>query len=399
MKIAVFTDAYYDAVGGIVSSIRAQKQALEAEGHKVVVFGPGFLGPKESIVPTCRFFKATGMPVAKNPRKVEKWVKQMEDFREFDLVHVHYEAGCSLAGMRLARKFKKPLIVTMHGREDAAVSVNIPWGFRTLTGTVMNLAHALYLPHKTRVKKDGYLASTSARAKMWEMMVNHANYADLVLTPSQHFKKKLRHYGVTKPIKVVSNGVADKLVERKVPVRELKAGDSLKLVWASRISREKRMLEFLKALALVEVPVEMVAFGNGNELKKAKRFAQKMGLKVDFRGTSPQKEIFEEMKRAHLSVLASYDFDNQSVALLEAEAAGLPVFICDPDQAEVVASGGQILADGPGAKEMAAALEKLYRQPEKIRAMSEEMIKHRDEIKQSRVLKDLVKIYTARIKK
>ena len=42
MKIAIFTDCYLDLIGGIASSIEAQKTALENRGHTVYVFSTGF---------------------------------------------------------------------------------------------------------------------------------------------------------------------------------------------------------------------------------------------------------------------------------------------------------------------------------------------------------------------
>ena len=111
MKIAIFSDVYLDVPGGIVSSINAQKEGLEKAGHEVVIFSPGFAGRKREpgvyVVPTCKVLRLNKAPVAHRPGIVEKWIlKQFPDFgKEFDLVHVHYEAGCSIAGMRLAKKY------------------------------------------------------------------------------------------------------------------------------------------------------------------------------------------------------------------------------------------------------------------------------------------------------
>lgn len=403
MKIAIFSDAYLDVTGGIVSSIEAQKEALEKAGYQVTIFSPGFPGRKREagvvVVPICRYIRAEGVPLARNPRVVRKFiVQQFPDF-EFDLVHVHYEAGCSLAGMKLAREFGLPLVVTMHGREDAAVATNVPWPFKTLAGTLLNWFHSWYLPHTVRVPRDDYLAKTLARAKMWTLMVNHANYADLVLTPSQHFKRKLKHYGVKKPIRVLSNGIADTLMPKSVMVRKWSGKEPLKLFWNSRVSREKRIMEFLKALKLVEFPYEMLVYGGGNELKKAQNFARVNRLRVKFFGSTPRKELLGNLKKAHLGVLASYDFDSQGMTLLEARAFGLPVLICDPDLTGVVGAGSYVLSKGPDAVAMAEALMELSRHPERIAKMSAKMIERRAEVAQSRMLKDLVEIYQKQIEK
>ena len=135
MKIAIFTDIYAPwADGGIASSVKAQKDDLERLGHEVTVFCPGFDAHEKSVVtvPSHKWLRVNGAVIAKRPGVVEDFVlKQKENFAEYDLVHVHYEASCSIAGVRLARRFGLPLVQTMHGREDMAIQINVahPWKY------------------------------------------------------------------------------------------------------------------------------------------------------------------------------------------------------------------------------------------------------------------------------
>ena len=122
MRIAVFTDIYAPwATGGIVSSIQAQKRELEKLGHTVVVFCPGFDSDDPTVVtvPTFKWLKINETAVARTPQEIETAIlDQRPEFgREFDLVHAHYEAACSIAGIRLARRFGLPVVQTMHGRK------------------------------------------------------------------------------------------------------------------------------------------------------------------------------------------------------------------------------------------------------------------------------------------
>ena len=95
----------------------------------------------------------------------------------------------------------------------------------------------------------------------------------------------------------------------------------------------------------------------------------------------------------HLSVTVSYGFDTQGLTLLEAEAVGLPVFFCDPDMKEVAPAKGAVMSDGPDPESMSKALDEVAKNPERIKAMSEEMIKHREEILQSTQIKKLIAVY------
>ncbi len=400
MKIAIFTDVYAPwGDGGIATSLKAQKDALEKIGHDVTVFCPGFNAHEKNVitVPSYKHFKINGAVVAKMPQEVERFVEgRYPDFNKFDVVHIHHELSCSIAGVRLAKKFDVPLVQTMHGREDRAIEVNVPCLWQGVLVTYLNHLHKKYLPHTEKMERDKFQAPTRARAKVWEIMVNHADNADVVITPSRHFGNKLEHYGVSKPIRAVSNAVPDEVAEINCVVRELKDGDVLKMVWNSRTSKEKRIMPFLAALRGLKRPYLVHIYGDGNELKKAKKYAEKHGLKVKFYGRRKRAQILERMREAHLGVAASYNFDTQGMILLEAEATGLPVFFCDPDMMEVAPEGSYVLAGGPEAEAMAIALENIP--AEKIEKMSKKMLRERREVLQSTQVKNLERVYREAIK-
>lgn len=395
MKIAIFTDLYRPwTSGGIVSSIVAQKAELEKLGHEVTVFCPGENAREKNVVtvPTHKRLKINGAPIAMRPSVIEEFIlEKFPDFGKFDIVHVHYEASCSIAGVCLAQKFEIPLVQTMHGREDMAITVNVPHPWKYLVASVLNFAHGRCLTHTLRVKKDRFQAPTRTRAKMWELMVNQAEAADIVLTPSAHFMYKLEHYGVSKPMQVVPNAVSEDLFEAEVPVRKYEDGDVLKMIWNCRVSKEKRIMPLLAALREMKRPYILYVYGDGNMLKRAERYAKRYGLKVKFYGYQKREKILRRMKEAHLGVVASYNFDTQGMILIEAEAAGLPVFFCDPDMAEVVPAESYVLAGAPDAVSMAIALDGFA--PERIEKMSKKMIKVRKEVLQSVQTKKLLAVY------
>ncbi|MBQ3305819.1 glycosyltransferase [Candidatus Saccharibacteria bacterium] len=407
LKIAVFTDVFLDVTGGIPSSIQAQKDILERIGYEVTIFCPGTKQPKDKsivTVPTMKFLRINGAPTSRGPKKVEKFItEKFPSFAQFDVVHVHYEASCSIAGARLARAFGVPLVQTMHGREDMAIALNVPHPFKTIAATVLNFLHSRYIPHETIVSRDNHLAPTIARAKMWTLMVNQANFADQVLVPSKHFEDKLKHYGVKKPVMVVSNGVSDELIarfdkiakERGVSeLRSMKDGEPLKLIWNSRVSHEKRIMPFLKAIRKMSRPVKISIYGDGNALAAAKRYVELKGLsdRVKFYGAVEHDKILEKMLSQHMSVMTSYGFDTQGLTLLEAEATGLPVFFVDPDMREVVPRAGSVKA-GKSPSEMAKKLDWVSYHPESIAAMSREMLLCRGEIFQSTQIQKLISLY------
>ena len=400
MKIAIFTDLYLDTPGGIPTSIRAQKEALKKAGHEVVVFCPGrYSYDQDVVLVATRFIKIENAPIAKTPNKIEKFIlRQFPNFaEEFDVVHVHYEAGCSIAGIKIAQRFSMPVVQTMHGREDMAVAINVPHPLKTITATSLNFLHGKSLGFQRRVKKDSELAPTRARAKMWTLMARQANAADIVTTPSQHFADKLKRYGVKRDIKVISNGVDDELaLSRNWQIRKFKQGETLKIVWANRISKEKRFLPFLEALALIRnLDFEFLVIGDGNELAAAKKFVKKHGLsrKVIFKGAKPHDEVLEYFADQHVSVINSYGFDTQGLTILEAAACGLPVIYADPDMSQIVPKNGGLQAKNNSPSAMAAVIERIFKQPDLIEKMSQAMMEQRKEVLQSTQIRKLLEIY------
>ena len=411
MKIAIFSDCYLDLTGGIVSSINAQKKALERLGHEVFIFSSGYPRRADELkelakqnifmVPSCKLFFYKLTPVARRPKIIENWlIKCFPELREFDIFYIHYEAGCSIAGLRLGHQLNIPTVQVMHGREDMGETHIIPFGFRSIVAFFLNGFHSLYLPHRLEVKRDNYLASSYAKAKMWSLMVNHANYADLVLTPSEHFREKLLHYGVTQRIEVFPNGYPDAKFPKNPKVKKLEKGDELKIIWHSRVSAEKRMMPFLKALTNIDrKKYQLDVYGGGGDYFRAKRYARDHRLNVIFHGNVDFSELQHQIERSHLDVLVSYNFDTFGMTLIEAEAAGVPVFFCDPDMLEVVPKGGFIMSASESSENMAAALKDLLEHPERIKKMSEVMLKHRHEVLISRRIKILEKIFSDIIKK
>lgn len=409
MKIAIFSDCYLDLTGGIVSSINAQKDALEKNGHTVYIFSTSFPKSKNAqqklakkhvfSVPSCRILFRGITPVSRRPKIIEKWLLNAHpEIKNFDIFYIHYEGGCSIAGLRLARQLHIPSIQVMHGREDMGEYNIIPFGFRTIVARLLNWFHSWYLPHPIKIGRDGLWADTISKANMWSLMVNHANAADLVLVPSRHFLKKLIYYGVYKEIKVFPNGYPNTLFPPSPKVKVLSPGEELRIVWHSRVSSEKRIMPFLEALRGVDGKYRLDVYGDGNDLNKAKHYVKKHHMNVKFHGNVKFTKLSTAIDNAHVDVLVSYGFDTFGMTLIEAEAFATPVFFCDPDMQEIVPKGSFVMSAGGDSVGMSSTLNDLIKHPERIRRMSEIMLKHRSEILISKRIKNLEKIFSDIIK-
>ena len=438
LRIAIFTDVFLGIPGGIPSSIRAQKTALESLGHQVTIFCPGtqqdFENPLSQfganhdpniiLVPTAKFL-VNGAPFSKWTKYVTRFIEQKYPnlAETFDLFHVHYEATTSMAGLLLAKKYGIKVIQTMHGREDMAIAINVPHPFKTLAATGINLIHRTTLksiskksprpdyqnPEPKKSPSLNYqnakiknLAPTIARREMWQMMTRQANLADQVITPSAHFAKKLQLFGVTRPISVISNGIADQEIANFTPrIRTYQDHEPLRILWFSRLSKEKRILPFLESLKLAQELEPDFRFiftiiGDGNQMSKVRKFCRKHfdEASIKILGTIPHQEILQKYtKDQHLSIINSYQFDTQGLTILEAAACNLPVIYADPDMSEIVPNHGGLCAKSPNPCAMTELLLKIYHQPELIQKLSQNLAASEKTYLQSQQIEKLLKLY------
>ena len=425
LRIAIFTDVFLGIPGGIPSSIRAQKTALESLGHQVTIFCPGtqqdFENPLSQfganhdpniiLVPTAKFL-VNGAPFSKWTKYVTRFIEQKYPnlAETFDLFHVHYEATTSMAGLLLAKKYGIKVIQTMHGREDMAIAINVPHPFKTLAATGINLIHRTTLkPIAKKSLKPDYqnteiknLAPTIARRQMWQMMVRQANLADQVITPSAHFAKKLQLFGVTRPISVISNGISDQEIANFTPrIRTYQDHEPLRILWFSRLSKEKRILPFLESLRIAQELEPNFRFiftiiGDGNQMSKVQKFCKKHfdEASIKILGTIPHQEILQKYtKDQHLSIINSYQFDTQGLTILEAAACNLPVIYADPDMSEIVPNHGGLCAKSPAPRAMAELLLKIHHQPEIIQKLSQNLAASEKTYLQSHQIEKLLKLY------
>ena len=425
LRIAIFTDVFLGIPGGIPSSIRAQKTALESLGHQVTIFCPGtqqdFENPLSQfganhdpniiLVPTAKFL-VNGAPFSKWTKYVTRFIEQKYPnlAETFDLFHVHYEATTSMAGLLLAKKYGIKVIQTMHGREDMAIAINVPHPFKTLAATGINLIHRTTLkPIAKKSLKPDYqnteiknLAPTIARREMWQMMTRQANLADQVITPSAHFAKKLQLFGVTRPISVISNGINDQEIANFTPrIRTYQDHEPLRILWFSRLSKEKRILPFLEALRIAQELEPNFRFiftiiGDGNQMSKVQKFCKKHfdEASIKILGTIPHQEILQKYtKDQHLSIINSYQFDTQGLTILEAAACNLPVIYADPDMSEIVPNHGGLCAKSPAPRAMAELLLKIHHQPEIIQKLSQNLAASEKTYLQSHQIEKLLDLY------
>lgn len=398
MNIAVFTDFYFPTIGGVQTSVKSQKEALEALGHKVFIFcpSPSHGDPSVITLPTITFMKWGDFPVAGPFKKVLIHAKKIFTRHDIDIIHCHTNLPVGIAGLVIARQLGIPVVQTMHGRDDSFAQNALP--FPDILSIIPAFVHSRYLPHQeiSEVASKQFARTPTAR-RMWRLMVSHANAADHIIVPSKHFAEKLQLAGVTKPLSIVSNALEESVLAAipSITPRSYDGIRELRIMWCSRLSPEKRLLDFLQSCALLNRNVRVDVYGDGPDLKKGRRLvhSHNMEKQVAFHGSVGQNRIIKEMLGRDVLVFTSYNFDNQPMVLLEAVAAGLPVIFCDPDMAEFLPPEGSLVTSDPSPKAIASVLNSLVDEPERIANMSQAMLQNREAIQQSTQIKHLLAVY------
>ena len=395
------TDYYLPTLGGIQTSIKAQKEELEKAGHRVTVLCPlhePSPDPTTIRLPTFKYIRPDNYPLAGTGKKVIAATKsELQKLGNVDIVHVHSDMAAGVSGLLAAKELGIPAVQTMHGREDMYAQKILP--FPELTSIIPARMHNKYISHHEAVidlKEPN--AQTRTAQRMWRLMVSHANYANHVIVPSNHFANKLQRHGVHRPMTILSNGIEDSVLYElnNVNSRTYKAKTTLKLMWCGRVSPEKRPIEFLEAVRLFPDLVQVDMYGDGVTLKKAQRFVVNHGLQglVKLHGGVSQKEVLEAMSTHHAFISTSYNFDNQPMVLLESIAAGLPVIYCDPDMGEIVPPKGAILTKNHHPEGINTTIRTLQADPKRIHEMSKAMLEYRNQITQTNHLQQLLDVYS-----
>jgi len=152
-----------------------------------------------------------------------------------------------------------------------------------------------------------------------------------------------------------------------------KAGSPRTLVHVSNFAPKKRTLDIIEAFANAAIPPDtrLIMVGDGPDLKATIEHARNLRVddRVEFVGA--QKDVRPYLWQADLFVLAS-DSEGDPLVLLEAMASGLPWVSTGWGAAASLPPGEcGLVVPCRSPHELAAAIAKLIRDPERLRAMGQ----------------------------
>ncbi|MCP2297436.1 Cytochrome P450 [Nocardia amikacinitolerans] len=399
MHVALFTDFHPATLGGIQTSVNALRRGLERAGHRVTVFAaptPESTEPDPDLVVLSALagVRVNGfamvLPTPDNTRRIDA---AFADRGPIDIVHLQTTYGVAIAGLRAARRHGIPVVQTVHSRDDSFIQHTSPTPY--LSALAVRLLHGRFVPHR---KTLSHSAESRTARQAWHTMVNHARAADRVIVPTEHFADRFRAHGLDRPIRVISNGIDDELLDMARSARPATASTPtaapLRVLWCGRLSPEKRILDAIEAVRRTP-GCTLDVYGTGDQEAAARAAIVAGGLadRVRPHGGVPQLDCLTAMAAHDVLLFPSSGFDTQGMALLEAVAMGLPVVYCDPDLAETVPPGGGVRTRDPSVASIAAALRDLVADPAQLIPMRKALSEYADTARQSRLIAQVTAEY------
>jgi glycosyltransferase involved in cell wall biosynthesis len=343
MRVGQLTDIYKPFINGVTNFVSLHKRVLEAWGHKVFVFTPGYEDYEDDELNVIR---SPAIPLSDTgyhlnlslSRRARKKIVTM------DVLHVHHPFINAQQGMTLARRHDIPVVFTNHTRYQLVSHYYLPFVPEGLSRAFLET----YLPH-------------------------FAEQCDLVVVPSRGVERTLQEMGVTCPIEVIPNGVdVARLQNPAAPLarRDLGLPDrAIVALTVGRLGPEKNLPFLLHAFnrAAREVAdLHLVIIGKGREEGYLEELVRMLDMTAQVRlvGEVPYDEVPNWLALGDFFVITSVS-ESHPLSVLEALAAGLPVVgIPGPGVEDTIVDGVNGLCSPEDVGAFAAQVQRLATQPE-----------------------------------
>jgi len=307
MRVAMFTDAFYPTLDGVVISIDTTVRALRALGHDVTVFAPAAPPPLPAYdqvvwLPARPYRSYPGYYVSIYPSDKTSQLRQLK----VELIHAHSIAFMGIRALFAGRNLSLPTVLTYHTMVDEAIDFYKP------------------IPIPPRLLDR----------LVWAYVRNFLKRPEAVVAPTEAILRELTARGVRlKRSATIPTGVD---TERFRPDLN---GDAIRLqhhlgsaeliLHVGRLAYEKRVELLFQALRLLrqsrpKARLLLVGDGPARPWFQEQAKAASVEDRVIFAGRVSAEALPYYYAAADTLAFASR-FETQGLVVLEALASGLPV--------------------------------------------------------------------------
>ncbi len=306
LRVLMVSDVYFPRINGVSTSIQSFRHALAREGVEVALVAPRYGDEPEEV----DIERVPGWVLPRDPEdRLLRWGQTCRAVdamaKTVDMIHIQTPFVAHYAGLRAARRLKKPVLATYHTLFEEYLQHYIP-----------------------------FVPSAMLRGATRRFSRGQCNALNAVVVPSTAMHDRLLSYGVTAPLKVLPTGI---------PLSSFAAGSGARFraahgidpnrpvaIFVGRLGHEKNISFLLHALSQVhrERPDALLLLtGEGPSRGHLEAEVERLGLhnQVRFLGYLDRAtELPDAYAAADLMVFASRT-ETQGLVLLEAMAAGCPV--------------------------------------------------------------------------
>ncbi len=328
LRVLMLTDVYFPRINGVSTSIETFRADLANEHVAINLVAPAY----SESPPADRIWRVPSRRLPFDPEdRLMRWGDLLDLSGKaaeggIDLVHIQTPFAAHYAGLRAARRLKVPVVATYHTHFEEYIQHYLP-----------------LLPRRW------------LKAAARQIARHQCNQLDAVVVPSPAMRDTLIEYGITAPMHIVPTGI---------PINQFASGNGERFrarhaipadrpiaLYVGRVAHEKNIDFLLHAMtfALWHRPdLLLVIAGEGPALPALQR--QVADLRIDhhvrFVGYLDRKQELPDCYAAASTFVFASRTETQGLVLLEAMAAGLPVFaishlgttsILEPQHGAVVA--------------------------------------------------------------
>lgn len=328
MRIGIFSDCYFPAINGVVTSIHQQLEVLRDLGHEVEIYCPQYKTASEEE----GVFRLWARPFVFHKREqfTLPWppsvVKRIWT-RNFDLVHIQTPFSVGLLGMVSALARGIPRVFHHHTLWEEYVD---------------------YIPIPRWITVNGSIA----------LCKSVANLCHMVISPSEDVLTRFSEQGVRTPMSVIPTGISPARFRNGRELPQKLEGEEVCL-YMGRLAHEKSLDSLIRVFhrihqARPSTRLWLVGDGPAREALEAQVRSLGLGEVTRFFGFVERETLRDYVASARLFIFTSLT-ETQGLVLLEAQAGGLPVIAYRASGvSEAVDSGGSGFLVESGQEELLA---------------------------------------------
>jgi glycosyltransferase involved in cell wall biosynthesis len=341
--------------GGIQTHTSKLAMHLAERGQEIDILTAGSLrnGEKRYMLNGCTVIEVPYVPMRRLPFlptfleelsfNISAWLWMKRHQSDYDIVHLQGRSGFLFP----KQQNKTPIFTTFHG----LITLE-----NRFSKQVLNLDKKIHQRFASYFEK------------------NALKNSDAVIAVSHEMQSELHQMGVQKKTQtqyILPNGVSENAQNGQYT----EGGNNPNLlIFVGRLDRIKGIFNLIKAMKLVDKNVQLVMIGDGNDRLELEKLIHTEGVaeRVKLVGSQSNDLVLQWIKRGFALVLSSFH-ETQGIVLLEANACGKPVAAANVGGVPEVVSHevNGLLFDPHDIQSMAAAINRLYQNPELARKLGE----------------------------